>query len=69
MVNITKTILFTIAIIVIIIAVSYIKKSIIFVIKKVIALISIQTMSNKRQKNFRDKTENFVEIRANITHF
>ena len=26
-------------------------------------------MSNKRQKNFKDKTENFVEIKTNTTHF
>ena len=40
-----------------------------FVAKKVVALISIQTMSNERQKNFGDKTENSAEIKANTMHF
>lgn len=38
-------------------------------VKKVVTLISIQIMSNKRQKNFRDKTENFVEIKTNTIYF
>lgn len=40
-----------------------------FIIKKIVALIGIQTMSNGRQKNFGYKTDNVVEIRANTTHF
>ena len=50
-------------------AISHGKKSVMFVAKKVVALISIQTMSNKRQKNFEDETKNFVEIKANTTNF
>ena len=50
-------------------AANYGEKSVMFVAKKIIALISIQTMNNKRQKNFEDKTENIVEIKANTMHF
>ena len=67
-INIIKIIIFTIATTTII-AVSYRKKSIIFVAKKVITLISIQKMSNRKQKNFRDKTGNFVKIKTNTMHF
>ncbi len=45
------------------------EESVMFVEKKVVALISIQTISNGRQKNFGDATENSAEIKANITHF
>lgn len=72
MILVIKTIRATtlkIAIIITTMAVSYKKKSIIFVAKKVITLINIQTMSNGRQKNFGDETKNFVEIKVNITHF
>ena len=41
-------------------AVSHGEESVMFVAKKVVALISIQTMSNRRQKNFGDETKNFV---------
>ena len=68
-INTTRPTIFRIATITIIMAVSHRKKSVIFVAKKVVALISIQTMSNGRQKNFGDETENFVEIREDITHF
>lgn len=37
-----------------------------FVTKKV---VSIQIISNGRQKNLGDETENFAEIKRNITHF
>lgn len=67
-INIIKTTILTIAITTII-AISYKKKSVIFVAKKVVALIGIQKMSNKRQKNFEDKTGNFGLIKANTTHF
>ena len=68
-INTTRATIFTIATITTIMAVNYGEKSVIFVAKKVVALINIKTMSNKRQKNFGDKTENFVEIRAKTTHF
>lgn len=58
-----------IIIIITIIAVSHKEESIIFVAKKVVALIKIQTIKNRRQKNFKDKTKNFVKIRANKMHF
>lgn len=40
-----------------------------FVAKKIVALISIQTMSNERQKKFRDETENSAEVKVNTMHF
>lgn len=68
-INTTRSTIFIIATIIKTIAASYREKNIIFVAKKVVTLISIQTMSNRRQKNFRDKTKNFMEIKANIIHF
>ena len=49
--------------------VSHEKKNVMFVAKKIVALIDIQTINNGKQKNFRDKIENSVEIKANITYF
>lgn len=45
------------------------KENIMFVIKKIVALISISIMSNRKQKNSGDKIKNFVEINLNTTHF
>lgn len=59
----------TIAITTIIIAVSHREKNILFVIKKVVAQISIQLVGIRKQKNFRDKIENSIEIKANSRHF
>lgn len=50
-------------------AVNHGEKSVIFVAKKIIALISIQPIRNKKQKNFKDKTKNFVKIKVNTIHF
>ena len=50
-------------------AVNHGEESVMFVIKKVVALTNIQMMSNGRQKNFEDKTENSAEIKANTTLF
>ncbi len=50
-------------------AVNHGEESVMFVAKKVVALISIQTISNKRQKNFGDKTNISAEIKANTMHF
>lgn len=66
--NIIKATILTIARIILIITISYEEKNVIFVAKKVVALTSIQMMSNRSQKNFKDKTENFVEIKVNITY-
>ena len=52
-----------------IMAVSHGKKSVMFVEKKVVALMSILKKKNRKQKNFRNKTKNFAEIKANTTHF
>lgn len=49
-------------------AVSHGEESVIFGGKKVVTLIKIQAMSNKRQKNFGDKTKNSAEIKAITTH-
>lgn len=68
-INITRATILTIALIIIIIVVSHKKKSVIFVAKKVVTLISIQTINNGKQNNFEEKTENFIEIKANITYF
>ena len=68
-INTIKVTIFTIVTIITTIAIRYIEKSVRIVVKKVVALISIQTMSNRRQKNFGDKTKNFVEIKANTIHF
>lgn len=67
--NIIRVIILTITITATIMAINHGEKSVIFVNKKVIALIIIQTMSYRRQKNFENKTENFVEIKANIIYF
>ena len=67
--NTTKAIILIIAITITTIAVSHREKSVMFIEKKVIALISIQTMSNGRQKNFKDKTDNSAEIKANTMQF
>lgn len=40
-----------------------------FIKKKVLILISIQTINNKKQKNFGNKIENFAKIKVNIIHF
>lgn len=68
-INRTKVTILIIVTIIITIAVNYKKEGVMFVAKKIIALINIQTMSNRRQKNFGDKTENFIEIKVNIIHF
>lgn len=68
-INTTRATMLIITTITIIMGVSYKEKSVMFMVKKIVALINIQTMSNERQKNFGDKTENFVEIKANTTHF
>lgn len=56
----------TLTTIIIIIAISYKKENVMFVAKKIIALISIQKMSNRKQKSFRGKTKNLTEIKPNI---
>lgn len=68
MINTTIVTIFTIVIITIV-AISYGKKSVIFVAKKIVILMSIQKISNKKQKIFEDKTGNFVKKKANTTHF
>lgn len=68
-INTTKTTILTIAIITTIMAVSHGEESVIFLIKKVVALVSIQMMNNGKLKNFGDETKNSVEIKINITHF
>ena len=51
------------------IVLSYKEKNVMFVEKKVVTLINIQIINNKRQKNFENKIENSTEIKANIMHF
>lgn len=68
-INIIKVVILTIIIITLTIAINHEEESIIFVAEKVSTLASIQMMSNGRQKNFGDETENFVEIRANTMDF
>lgn len=68
-INTIKAIIVTITTITTTMVVSYGKESVIFVIKKIIALANIQIMSNGRQKNFENKTENFAKIKANTMHF
>lgn len=68
-INIIRATILTIATIITTIVLSYREKSVIFGEKKVVALISIQIMSNGRQKNFGNKIENSLEIKENITHF
>lgn len=64
-INIIRVSIFTIAIIITIVVVSHIKKSIIFLIKKFVALINIQTINKRKQKNFQNKTK----IKVNIIYF
>ena len=68
-INTTRAIILTITTIITTMAVRYEKKSVIFMAKNDVALIIIQTISKEKQKNFEDKIMNFVEMRANITHF
>lgn len=68
-INKTKATILIIATIKTTIAASHGKKRVIFLAKKIVTLISIQTMSKKRQKKFENKTKNFVEIKANTIHF
>lgn len=66
-INKTIAIKFTISITTTI-AINHWKKSVVFVPKKVVALINIQKMRNGKQKNFEDKTENFAKIKVNIKY-
>lgn len=50
-------------------AVNHKEKSVMFVAKKVVFLISIQTISNEEQNNFGDETKNSVKIKINTIHF
>lgn len=68
-INITRTTILTIATTITIIVVCYGKKSVMVVKKKVIPLMSTQTISNRMRKNFGDKIKNFARISANITNF
>lgn len=68
MINTTIVTILTIAIITIV-AINYGKKSVMFVVKKIVTLMSIQKISNKKQKIFEDKTGNFVERKRNTMHF
>ena len=68
-INTIKTTILTIATTTTTMVVSHGEESVIFVVKKVVALANIQIMSNGRQKNFGDETENSAEIKANITLF
>lgn len=68
-INITKTIILTIVTTTTKIAISQGEKSVTFMAKKVVTLISIQMISNRKQKNFGDKTKNSAKIKANTTHF
>ena len=61
--NTTRATILTIAKITTIMTLSHGEESVMFIEKRAVALISIQMMSNGRQKNFGDKTENFVEIK------
>ena len=45
------------------------EENVMFIVRKIVALTSTQMINNKRPKNFGNKTENFLEIKANITHF
>lgn len=70
MINTIKAIIIlTIATIIIIMAIGYKEKNVIYVIKKVITLTNIQIITNKRQKNFGNKTKNFKKIKTNTTYF
>ena len=67
--NTIRAIILIIAMTISTIAISHEEENVIFVEKKVAALISIQTMNNGRQKNFEYKTENSAEIKANTIYF
>lgn len=67
--NTTRAVIFIIAKIAKRMAVSLREKSVLFVAKKIISLISIQMITNRSRKNSKDKTENSVEIKTNITYF
>ena len=67
--NTTRVRIFIIAITTTSMTINHRKKNDIFREKKIVTLISIQTISNEKQKNFRDKTENFMETKTNITYF
>ena len=66
--NITRVIILTIATITTMV-VNHGEESVIFVGKKFVALVSIQIISNGKEKNSRDEIENFVEIKANTIYF
>lgn len=68
-INIIKAIILIIATILIIIIINNREKRVIFLVKKDIALINIQTISNKKQKNFENKTKIFVKIRVKTINF
>lgn len=67
--NTIRVTILIIATITTIIVINHGEKSVIFLTRKIFALINISMMSNRRQKNFRDKTENSAKINANIMHF
>lgn len=68
-INIKREIIFIIVIITTSMAIKHRKKSIMFVAKKVVTLIDIQTINNEKQKHFGDKTMNSVEIKPNTIYF
>ena len=67
--NIIRATILIITMRITIIAISHGEENVIFVEKKVVVLISIQTISNGKQKNFGDETENSAKIKANTMHF
>lgn len=68
-INTIRTIILTIAITITTMVISYGKKNIIFVAKKVVVLTSIKRMSSRKQQKFCYKTKNSIKIKANLTHF
>lgn len=68
-INIIRLIILIIAIIITIMNIDYKEKNTIFIVKKVVVTTSIWIISYGKQKNFANKTKNFVAIKANITHF
>lgn len=68
-INITKVVIFIIITIITKIAVNYEEESVIFMAKKLVTLANIQMMSNRKEKNFGGKTENFIEIKINTMYF
>lgn len=66
---ITKAKILTITTITITIVVSHGKRTIIFIVKKIVPLITIQIMSNKKQKTFKDKIMKSIMIKVNIIYF